>query len=170
MTTWQPTPPEREPRKIAEILDRTSARLGGPTASTASTIFARWEELVGADIAGHARPVSLHDRVLVLAVDQPAWGAQLRFMTGELLTRIADATGGSEVAEIRIRVAGEKVPRQASSNTPGKAPGKTAARIPGETAATTRGRAPTEAPTEGPPATPTKAPSKPSRRPRENPS
>lgn len=110
MTTWQPTPPEREPRKIAEILDRTSARLGGPTASTASTIFTRWDELVGADIAGHARPVSLHDRVLVLAVDHPTWGAQLRFMTGQLLTRIAEVTDGSEVAEIRIRVAGEKPP------------------------------------------------------------
>jgi predicted nucleic acid-binding Zn ribbon protein len=122
MTTWQPTPPERGPRKIAEILDRTSARLGGPSAATASTIFARWEELVGTDIAGHARPVSLHDRVLTLAVDQPAWGAQLRFMTSELLTRIAEVTGGSEVAEIRIRVAGERPPRRNPTDTPGEAP------------------------------------------------
>ena len=108
MSTWRPTPQEREPRSIGEFLDRTSARLGGPTASTASSIFRRWEAIVGGDIAAHAKPVSLHDRVLVLAVDQPAWAAQLRFMTADLLVRISEATGGSEVAEIRLRVAGER--------------------------------------------------------------
>ena len=108
MSTWRPTPQDREPRSIGEFLDRTSARLGGPSSSTASSVFRRWEAIVGADIAAHAKPVSLHDRVLVLAVDQPAWAAQLRFMTTDLLARIADATGGSEVAEIRLRVAGER--------------------------------------------------------------
>jgi predicted nucleic acid-binding Zn ribbon protein len=71
---------------------------------------AGWEGLVGPDIAAHARPVSLHDGVLVLAVDHPAWAAQLRFMTAELLARIAQTTGSagtSEVTEIQIRVLGQ---------------------------------------------------------------
>lgn len=114
MTTWRPTPPEREPRRLGEILDRTSTRLGGPSSATASVVFAHWETIVGADIAAHARPLSLHDRVLVLAVDEPAWAAQLRYMNAELLARIGDATGGVEVAEIRLRVAGQEARRARS--------------------------------------------------------
>ena len=117
MTTWQPsTPPpgEREPRKLSQLLDRTARRLGGPSSATASTLFARWEEVVGPDIAGHARPVSLHDGVLVLAVDHPAWASELRYMTAELLTRIAAATTSvgdrSEVSEIQVRVVGQPRP------------------------------------------------------------
>ena len=120
MSTWQPsgTPRgERPPRKLSEILDRTTRRLGAPSSRTTSTVVAGWEKLVGPDIAGHARPVSLHDGVLVLAVDHPAWATQLRFMTAELLARIAEMTGSegpAEVSEIHIRVVGERAPRDRS--------------------------------------------------------
>ena len=113
MSTWVPSgppPSERDPRKVSESLDRITRRLGGPSAGAASTVFARWEELVGPDIASHASPVSLRDGVLLLAVDHPTWAAQLRYMTAELLTRIAAATTGGDVREIRLRVTGEPTP------------------------------------------------------------
>jgi predicted nucleic acid-binding Zn ribbon protein len=110
VSTWQPSGPppgERDPRKLSELLDRTTRRLGGPSSGTATTVFAGWAAIVGSDIAAQARPVSLHDGVLVLVVDQPAWANQLRYMTADLLTRIADAGAGAEVTEIHIRVAGD---------------------------------------------------------------
>jgi predicted nucleic acid-binding Zn ribbon protein len=84
-------------------------------------VFSGWEGIVGGEIAAHCRPVSLHDGVLVLAVDHPAWANQLRFMTAELLTRITEAAGrpgaGSgapagpaEVTDIHIRVVGQPTP------------------------------------------------------------
>lgn len=125
MSTWRPsTPPpgEQEPRRLSQLLDRATRRFGGPSSATASTLFARWDRVVGPDIAGHARPVSLHDGVLVLAVDHPAWANQLRFMTAEILARIAAATGDGgqdggqpagdrpEVTAIHIRVVGQGAP------------------------------------------------------------
>lgn len=118
MSTWQPSgpsPSEREPKKLSELLDRTAQRLGGPSSGTSSTVFSRWEEVVGADIAGHARPVSLHGGTLVLAVDHPAWATQLRYMTSDLLTRISEATGRSEVTEIHIRVTGDAPKRRSAA-------------------------------------------------------
>ena len=115
MSTWQPsTPPrgEQDPKKLSELLDRTTKRLGGPSSGTTSAVFSRWEQVVGPDIAGHARPVSLHRGALVLAVDHPAWATQLRYMTSELLTRVGEATGGSEVSEIQIRVTGQPEPEK----------------------------------------------------------
>src|SRR5579875_3312789 len=114
MSTWQPsTPPrgEQDPKKLSELLDRTTKRLGGPSSGTTSAVFSRWEQVVGPDIAGHARPVSLHRGALVLAVDHPAWATQLRYMTSDLLTRISEATGTHEVQEIHIRVEGDKPAR-----------------------------------------------------------
>jgi predicted nucleic acid-binding Zn ribbon protein len=116
VSTWRPSEPppgERDPRRISELLDRTTRRLGGPSSGTTTAVFSRWEELVGPDIAAHSHPVSLHDGVLTLAVDHPAWATQLRFMTAELLTRIGDVTaaaGNGEVREIRLRVTGQPTP------------------------------------------------------------
>ena len=113
MSTWIPSgppPSERDPRKLSESLDRITRRLGGPSAGVASTVFAGWEDLVGPDIAAHAQPVSLRDGILTLAVDHPTWAAQLRFMTADLLTRMAAATTGEEIREIRLRVTGEPAP------------------------------------------------------------
>lgn len=110
MSTWipsNPPPSERDPRKVSESLDRITKRLGGPSAGTAAAVFSRWADLVGPDIAAHARPVSLRDGVLTLSVDHPAWATQLRYMTADLLTRLEAATTGQEVREIRLRVSGE---------------------------------------------------------------
>lgn len=132
MSTWRPAEPppgERDPRKLSELLDRTTRRLGGPSTGTTTAVFAGWDDIVGADIAAHARPVSLKDGVLTLAVDHPAWATQLRFMTAELLGRIGEATpagrgggtGGAarpEVVEIRIRVTGQPTPEKPFRRAP----------------------------------------------------
>ena len=117
MSTWRPSSPppsERDPKRVSESLDRIARRLGGPTAGVTAAVFSRWEELVGDDIAAHARPVSLRGGVLTLAVDHPAWATQLRFMTSELIGRIEAGTGSSEVTAIHLRVAGSSPPEGTS--------------------------------------------------------
>lgn len=107
VSTWRPSevpPSERDPKRLSDSLDRITRHLGGPSADVFSTVFVRWEDLVGPDIAAHSRPVSLRDGVLVLAVDQTAWAAQLRFLSAELLERISAAAGARQVSDISIRV------------------------------------------------------------------
>ena len=90
MTTWRPAPrtaEEREPLPVATSLDRVSRALGAAPARVLGAVFSHWEQLVGPEIAAHARPTSLRGGVLVVVVDQPAWAAQLRFMATDLLTR-----------------------------------------------------------------------------------
>jgi predicted nucleic acid-binding Zn ribbon protein len=115
MSTWRPTGPppgERDPRPVSETLDHLARRLGGPRTSVLSAVFSRWEDLVGADIAAHARPVSLRQGTLVLAVDHPAWATQLRYMTGDLVARIRQVTASEDVTEIRLKVTGENPSRK----------------------------------------------------------
>ena len=120
--TWRPTPPtpfEREPEAVAASLDRAARSLGLPGAGVLAAVFSRWEAAVGADIAGHARPLSLRDGVLVVGVDQPGWATQLRYLSTELLERLAEVTPQGSVTELRIAVEGAPRTTRRTRSRPG---------------------------------------------------
>jgi predicted nucleic acid-binding Zn ribbon protein len=93
-----------KPRPVRESLEHLARRLGAPTASALGAVFSQWEEAVGPSVAAHARPVSLADGVLVVVVDQPGWATQLRYLSTDLLQRLADVAGDGVVGRIEIRV------------------------------------------------------------------
>jgi predicted nucleic acid-binding Zn ribbon protein len=102
---WKPLPGEvHEPKRVGDSLDRVAASLGVTRASTLSAVFASWPEMVGETVAEHARPRSLRDGTLVVAVDEPAWATQLRWLEADLLTRLNDVLGPDQVARIEVRV------------------------------------------------------------------
>jgi predicted nucleic acid-binding Zn ribbon protein len=69
-----------------------------------ASLFDGWEDLVGAQIAAHARPLSLVRGVLSISVDEPAWATQLSYLESELLARIAEGLGEGQVTRIQVRV------------------------------------------------------------------
>ncbi len=92
------------PRPVKDSLEHLARRLGAPTASSLGAVFSQWEHAVGATVAAHARPVSLSDGVLVVAVDQPGWATQLRYLSSDLIARLGDVAGEGVVSRIDIRV------------------------------------------------------------------
>lgn len=98
-----PTTDGREPARVGDGLDRLMHQLGGPTADTVTALFGRWDEMVGEQIAAHSRPVSLSGATLVVAVDDPAWGSQLRWMERDLGERLTEALG-QPVTTVEVRV------------------------------------------------------------------
>jgi predicted nucleic acid-binding Zn ribbon protein len=79
-----------------------------------SSLFARWEQLVGPDIAAHARPVGIEDRELIVTTADPAWAAELRWLANDVVARI-EARGGPSLVGLRIRVR----PHRSSGRRPG---------------------------------------------------
>lgn len=106
-----PSQSSPEPRPLRASLDRLSASLGGPKAQALTTVFDSWEEVVGEGVAAHARPASLRHGVLVVAVDDPAWATQLRWLAADLLARLATIVGEGVVKEIQVRVRRPGSPR-----------------------------------------------------------
>jgi predicted nucleic acid-binding Zn ribbon protein len=106
MTPVSPLPgqPGPGPRPVAASLDRLATSLGVPSAGVLAALFSTWPDLVGAGVAGHSRPRSLRDGVLVVAVDEPAWATQLRWLESDLLARLAEALGDGVVRAIEVRV------------------------------------------------------------------
>ena len=102
---WKPLPGQvPEPKPVGASLDRVARSMGVPLASTLSTVFASWPDLVGESVAQHARPRTLRDGTLVVTVDEPAWATQLRWLEADLLTRLNDVLGPGSVAKIEVRV------------------------------------------------------------------
>lgn len=60
----------------------------------------QWPELVGRDIANHARAVRLEFKRLFIAVSHPAWAEQLRYMEYDLKRKINGHFGEALVQEI----------------------------------------------------------------------
>jgi predicted nucleic acid-binding Zn ribbon protein len=114
--TWRPLPSaatERAPLPVSASLDAVTRSIGAPRAGVLATIFGRWPELVGRDVAAHSAPQSLRGGSLVVAVDQPAWATQLRWLSADLIRCVAAATGGDTVQEVQV-VVRPSIPRPRS--------------------------------------------------------
>jgi predicted nucleic acid-binding Zn ribbon protein len=92
------------PEQVGESLERLVRHLGWGPKTSAVSVIADWDRIVGPDIAAHARAVSTDGTTLVVAVDDPAWATQLRWLEADLRQRLADETGVRfERLVIRVR-------------------------------------------------------------------
>jgi hypothetical protein len=62
-----------------------------------------WDEVVGPQIAAHARPLRLREGVLEVRVEQAVWMQQLQLMKPQLLARLNECLGGPEIRDIYWR-------------------------------------------------------------------
>lgn len=93
------------PRRLGESMPRLLNRLGAPPSpATMESVFSRWDELVGAELSAHARPVRIDGRTLVVAVDHPAWGTRVRMEAGGILERVT-VPGGPVLERVEVVVA-----------------------------------------------------------------
>jgi predicted nucleic acid-binding Zn ribbon protein len=109
MSPVRPLPPDHdgyasEPRRVGDSLERLARRLGAPAAGSLAKVFTGWDDLVGAQLASHIRPVSLVDGVLTVAVDDPAWATEVRFLAPTLLERVNTRCGAGTAGRIEVRV------------------------------------------------------------------
>jgi predicted nucleic acid-binding Zn ribbon protein len=93
-----------EPVSLADALAEVRAELGLPSTDVVTTLDARWVDVVGEDVAAHAKAVSLRDGVLTIAVDSPPWAAQLRYLTTALVERANALLSVDAVRSIALRV------------------------------------------------------------------
>ena len=92
-----------DPRRIDASLDRVARGLGSPSAGALGSVFAHWADIVGAQVADHARPLSLVGGVLTVATDEPGWTTQLTYLEADLLRRLEEALGVGVVTRIAVR-------------------------------------------------------------------
>lgn len=92
----------RDPAMIGDQLDRLLSDRGWQVDVAAGSVMGRWDEIVGAAVAAHARPVSFTDGELTVRADSTAWTTQLRLLSSTLLGNFEKAVGADVVQSLRI--------------------------------------------------------------------
>lgn len=100
--TGRATDDGRDPGVLGDQLDKLLLDRGWQVDVAAGSVMGRWSEIVGAEVAAHAKPVSFEDGVLTVRAESTAWATQLRLLTSTLLGRMEQAVGADVVEEIRV--------------------------------------------------------------------
>jgi predicted nucleic acid-binding Zn ribbon protein len=93
---------ERDPQPLGRLVGRIAAERGWSSRLTTGRLFDRWHQIVGEEVAEHARPIELKDAELTVQADSTAWATQLRLLQKQLLVKIAAGVGNDVVKRLRV--------------------------------------------------------------------
>lgn len=115
---------DRDPLPIGDVLGAPGSGFGGmERALETGRVWARWERIVGPEIARHAEPSSLKGGVLRVRADSPAWATEIGYLAAELRERINREVRTELVTEVRVWTGGGRSHRTATEASPaGPAP------------------------------------------------
>ena len=99
-----------DPQPLSTALDGLLGDQGWRTAAAIGSVFGRWDQLVGPDVAAHTRPERFHYGELVVIADSAAWATQVRLLTSAVLRRLNEELGHGTVT--RVVVQGPAPPRR----------------------------------------------------------
>ncbi len=101
-------PDARDPAPIGKVVDRLVQDSGWTTDVAVHGVFARWPDIVGAEVAAHCTPVHFGDGRLEVQTDSTAWATQLRLLAPTVVRRLNEELGHDTV--LRIEVTGPSGP------------------------------------------------------------
>jgi predicted nucleic acid-binding Zn ribbon protein len=87
---------------LGQLLPRAVKNLRLGSVVEEQRLLALWPDVAGAKLAEHTRAVSLDRGVLVVAVDDPGWLAQLVFLKPKLLAKVAGRVKKGAVKDLRF--------------------------------------------------------------------
>jgi predicted nucleic acid-binding Zn ribbon protein len=92
-----------DPQPLSTALDGLLTDQGWQTAAAVGSVFGRWDQLVGPDVAAHTRPERFSDGELVVIADSAAWATQVRLLTSAVLRRLNTELGHGTVTRVVVR-------------------------------------------------------------------
>jgi predicted nucleic acid-binding Zn ribbon protein len=75
---------------------------GWTLAAATGSVFGRWAQIVGADLAAHTTPETLTDGELTVAADSTAWATQVRLLAAQLVRRLNQELGDGTVRRVKV--------------------------------------------------------------------
>ncbi|WP_239456336.1 DUF721 domain-containing protein [Nocardioides solisilvae] len=115
-------PDDRDPQLLGSALERLVRNRAWETDLQVQGVFARWSELVGAEVGAHCTPETLVDGKLVVRTDSTAWATQLRMLAPQVVRRLNEELGHGTV--VLIEVLGPHLPswKKGPRSTRGRGP------------------------------------------------
>jgi predicted nucleic acid-binding Zn ribbon protein len=99
-----PAQPRRpDPVSLSSAISGLLDAEGWALAAATGSVFGRWAEIVGADLAAHTSPEQLADGELTVVADSTAWATQVRLLAAQLVLRLNRELGDGTVARVKVR-------------------------------------------------------------------
>ena len=95
-------PDDRDPQPLDAAIDRLVAEHGWTTDVAVHGVFARWDRIVGRDVAQHCKPEAYADGRLVIRADSTAWATQVRLLAPTVVRRLNEELGDETVLTVRV--------------------------------------------------------------------
>jgi predicted nucleic acid-binding Zn ribbon protein len=95
-------PDDRDPQTLDAALSRVVDDHGWQVDLKIASMFARWAELVGAEVGSHSHAESFADGKLVVRTDSTAWATQLKLLAPTLVRRLNEDLGHGTVVVIEV--------------------------------------------------------------------
>ena len=92
----------RDPKPLDGVISYLIRSRGWKEPVAVSSVMARWSELVGPELATHAKPTRFENAVVDVQCDSTAWATQLRLMRNQIVQMFARELGEGVVTNIRI--------------------------------------------------------------------
>jgi predicted nucleic acid-binding Zn ribbon protein len=107
----RPRRPRRDdPQPLTMAIRGLIGDQGWQTEAAMGSVFGRWPQIVGADLAAHTRPDRFSDGELLVIADSTAWATQVRLLAGTLVRRLNSELGEATVTKVKVR--GPEQPRR----------------------------------------------------------
>lgn len=99
-----------DPQPLTAAIHGLIGDQGWQTAAAVGSVFGRWAQIVGADLAAHTRPDRFTDGELLVIADSTAWATQVRLLASTLVRRLNSELGDGTVTRVKVR--GPEQPRR----------------------------------------------------------
>lgn len=94
---------DRDPQPLDAAVDRLVDEHGWEPDLAVHGVVARWDEIVGAEVAAHVTTEGYADGVLTVRADSTAWATQMRLLAPTLVRRLNEEIGHGVVTWVEVR-------------------------------------------------------------------
>ena len=101
-----------EPVALGDALERLLGSLDAPPVDLLSTVFQRWEEVVGPEVARHCRPAAIEQERLVVLASDTTWASEVQWLASTVLARINEMSTAGRLESLTVRVVPAKRPSE----------------------------------------------------------
>ena len=103
-------PRRDDPQLLGQAIGGLLDHQGWQQRAAIGSVFGRWAEIVGHDLAAHTQPDAFADGELAVTADSTAWATQVRLLAPQLVRRLNAELGDGTVRRVKVR--GPAPPRQ----------------------------------------------------------
>jgi predicted nucleic acid-binding Zn ribbon protein len=97
-----PADDDRDPQSLEAAVERLVGEHGWGEDLAVHGVVARWDQIVGTEVAAHVRPERYADTVLTVRADSTAWATQVRLLAPTIVRRLNEEIGDGVVSKVTV--------------------------------------------------------------------